>query len=110
MTTKRTGKVGSNQSKTGAEQAAEQGTQNLQQRLQSKAQEGGLIAADNFQAEMLMTMMTSIQQGTYGPKTAAILEAWEVGSISPLESWGNQILAWHQPVALLSGSPESTPS
>lgn len=108
--TKRTGKVGGNQSKTGGEQAAEQGTQNIQQRLQSKAQEAGLIAADNFQAEMLVSTLSFIQKGTYGPKTAALLEALEVGSVSPLEDWGNQILAWHQPVALLSGNPESTPS
>jgi hypothetical protein len=108
MTVRRTGKVGGdNQQKTGSEQAAEQGTQNLQSRLQQKANQGGLLVADNFQAEMLVTALTFIQQGQYGPKTAAILEAMETGSIAPLEDWGNQILTWNQP-ALLSSASESS--
>ncbi|MHC5614237.1 MAG: hypothetical protein ACYTXA_25395 [Nostoc sp.] len=108
---RRTGKVGGdNQPKTGSQQSAETGTQNIQARLQENAQKGALLAADNYQAEFLMTFMTTIQQGNYGPKTAAILEAWETGSTSPLEDWGDKILTWHQPIALLPSSNESTPS
>lgn len=111
MSVKRTGRVGgdSQQPKTGSQQAAETGTQNIQQKLQENAHKGALLAADNYQAEFLMVFMNTVQQGHYGPKTAAILEAWETGSTSPLEDWGDRILTWHQPIALLPSSPESTP-
>ncbi|WP_375495313.1 hypothetical protein [uncultured Nostoc sp.] len=93
--------------KTGGEQAAEQGTQNLQAQLQQKANEAGLLVADNFQAQMLVSALTFIQQGQHGPKTSAILEAMGTGSTAPLEDWGNQILTWNQPALLSSASDSS---
>lgn len=92
--------------KSGGQEAAEQGTQNLQQQLQTKAEEAGLLVADNFQAHMLMTALGAMQRGDYGVKTAAILEAIATGSTAPLEEWGNQILTWNQP-AMLSSAADS---
>lgn len=92
--------------KSGGEQAAEQGVQNLQQQLQQKADEAGLIVADNFQAQMLVSALTFMQSGVYGIKTQSILEAMGAGVNSPLDEWSNKITAWSQP-ALLSSASDS---
>lgn len=87
---RRTGKSTDN----GATQAAQDGSQNLQDRLQEKANQAGLLVADNFQAQMLVSALTFIQTGQHGPKTAAILEAMETGSTSPLEEWSLALTPW----------------
>lgn len=77
---------------------AEQGGQHLQAALQQQSEQAGLMIADNFQAHSLMVAVKFMQSGQYGPKTAAILEAFTTGTSSPLEEWGNQIESWNQPV------------
>ncbi|WP_414589697.1 hypothetical protein [Scytonema sp. PCC 10023] len=88
---------------------AEQGGQHLQSLLQQQSEQAGLMIADNFQAHSLMCAIKFMQSGQYGPKTAAVLDAFTTGTSSPLEEWGNQIQAWNQP-ALLSSASESTGS
>jgi hypothetical protein len=84
--------------KSTGEQAAETGSHNIQQDLQAKAELGGVLLADNFQAHMLVTALQTIQAGHYGPKTAAILDLMGTGTSSPLEEWGNSLQAWTVPV------------
>jgi hypothetical protein len=93
--------------RSGAKTAAEQGTQNLQQQLQEKADEAGLIVADNFQAQMLVSALTFMQSGVYGQKTQSILDAMGIGTTSPLDEWSNAIQAWNQPVLPSSVSDSS---
>lgn len=92
--------------KSGARTTAEKGVGNLQDQIKQSAENAGHLAADNFTAQMLVTMMTDLQQGRFGEKTTAILEAFSSGSTAPLEEWGNQLTAWNQP-AILSASVES---
>jgi hypothetical protein len=92
-----------------AQQAAKTGSQNIQQDLQAKAEQGGLLLADNFQAHLLVTALKTIQSGQYGAKTAAILDMMGSGTSSPLEEWSNTLEAWTSPTqhALPSSASDS---
>jgi hypothetical protein len=94
---------------SGGQEKAQEGGQHLQSLLQQQSEQAGLMIADNFQAHSLMVAVQFMQSGQYGPKTAAILEAFSTGTSSPLEEWGNQIQAWNQP-ALLSSAQDSNGS
>jgi hypothetical protein len=93
--------------KSTGEQAAETGSQNIQQDLQAKAEQGGVLLADNFQAHMLVTALKTIQSGQYGAKTAAILDMMGSGTASPLDEWSNTLEAWTSQPALPSSASDS---
>lgn len=101
MTNRRKGKAN-----TASQQSVETGSEHIQTQLQNKAEEAGLVLADNFQAHVLMIAIKQMESGQYGPKTAAIMEALIGGTSAPLEEWGNQIEAWHSP-ALMPAVSES---
>lgn len=108
---RRTGKVSAeNQFKTGSQQSAESAGENLQGQLQQMSEEMGIAIADNVTAQALMIGFTRLQKGEYGPMTKSILESVKTGLSNPFVSWTAQIEQWHQPIALLPSSPESTPS
>ncbi len=92
--------------KSRSQQSAQTGGEHIQQQLKTQAEQVGIVLADNFQAQALMTMIQSLESGTYGPKTTAILEAIASGTRSPLECWSNEIQAWHEP-PLLAAAAES---
>lgn len=91
------------------QQKAAEGGQHLQATLQAQSEQAGLAIADNFQAYSLMCAVKFMQSGQYGPKTAAVLEAFTQGTTAPLSDWGNQIESWNQP-ALLSSAQDSSGS
>lgn len=91
--TRRTGKAGVNDSANTAGNA-------VQEQMQAKAKEAGLILADNFQAQMLMSAMIAIQGGYVGDRTAQLLEVMSGQTDSPLVSWGEQ-LTWENSSQLL---------
>lgn len=83
--TRRTGKAGGS---AGSEQST-----TVQQQMQLKAEEAGLILADNFQAQMLMSAMVAIQSGYSGDRTKQLLDILNGQTDSPLAIWGEQ-LTW----------------
>lgn len=82
---------------SGAQQAAETGSQNLQEDVKQLAEHGGVQLADNFQAHMLVTALKTMQSGQYGEKTAAILSMMGAGTASPLDTWSDSLTAWTVP-------------
>ncbi len=107
MNTKDKERVRRAKSASVGEDAASTGADNVQEKLKSVADQAAPILADNMAAQTLVSALALMQQGYCGPKTTAILEAIQQGTVSPLEEWGNQILPWTQP-ALLSSTVEST--
>ena len=92
--------------KSKSQQGVEAGGEQIVARLQQQSKEAGLALADNFQSHALMVMIQQMESGAYGPRTAAILAALEGGNLTPLESWSNQIQAWHEP-PILTATVES---
>lgn len=110
-TTRRTGKAsGDNQPKTGSQQSAESAGENLQGQLQQMSEQMGVSIADNVTANALMIGFSKLSKGEYGPMTQSILQSVEAGLNNPFANWTAQIEQWHQPIALLPSSSESTPS
>ncbi len=108
--TRRTGKAGDNQAKTGSQESAENAGANLQGQLQQMSEQMGITIADNVTAQALMIGFTKLQNGEYGPMTQSILESVKVGLATPFTHWTAQIEAWNQPVALLPSKSESSTS
>jgi hypothetical protein len=97
------------QSKTGSQQSAESAGENLQGQLAQMSEQMGVAIADNVTAQALMIGFTKLQKGEYGPMTQGILQSVQEGLANPFTSWTAQIEQWHQPIALLPSSLESTP-
>lgn len=93
MATRRTGKS----TDSGAQQAAQQGSQNLQEDVKRVAELGGIQLADNMQAHMLVTALQCMQSGQYGEKTATILDMMKAGAAAPLDTWSESLTAWTVP-------------
>lgn len=66
--------------------------------------------ADAVFAEALRLMGEKLKNGETGELTQLMLTSLEAGVNRPFENWTAQIQTWYEPVALLPGSPESTPS
>lgn len=96
--TRRTGKVGGN-NETPDSVASEQ----IHSLLDDKSKQAGLVAADRFQAQTLVHMMSAIGSGYAGPQTLKVLEAMGANEFNPLREWGAE-LPISQEMCLLNSS------
>lgn len=80
---RRTGKVG------GVNQETANGTtEQVHLLLDDKANQAGLVLADKFQAQVLMSAMVAIQGGYVGQQTLQMLEQMGAEDVNPLSAWG----------------------
>lgn len=80
---RRTGKVGGINQET-----ANAATEQVHILLDDKANQAGLVLADKFQAQVLVSAMIAIQSGYVGSQTLHMLEQIGVEDINPLSAWG----------------------
>jgi hypothetical protein len=84
MGSRRTGKVGGDNSEGTVNKTTEQ----VHALLDDKANQAGLLLADKFQAQVLLSAMIAIQGGYVGSQTLQMLEQMGVEDVNPLSAWG----------------------
>jgi hypothetical protein len=96
---RRTGKAGAG---AGDSETSADDVNQVQSLLKSKAELAGLVLADRFQSQVLLSALTAIQSGVVGEQTIRLLNQLQGESVEPFLSWG--VLPHQEELPLL---PES---
>ena len=81
MANRRVGKVGDSERQSPADNK-------VHSLLDDKANQAGLLVADKFQSQVLMSAMVAIQSGYIGQQTLQLLEQLGGKEFDPLSQWG----------------------